>query len=61
MSLRRELETEMAAVRAANYEETSEINRIVDMYNEKQKADLEYLAMMTEVDLDDEEEVENDE
>lgn len=61
MSLRRELEAEMAAVRAANYKETSEINRIVDMYNEKQKADLEYLAMMTEVDLDDEEEVKNDE
>lgn len=55
MSLRKELEQEMAAVRAATYKETSEINRIVDMYNEQQKADLEYLAMMTDVDLDDDE------
>ena len=55
MSLRKELETAMAAVRDANYKETTELNRIVDMYNEQQRADLEYLAMMTDIDLDDDE------
>ena len=54
MSLRKELEAEMAAVRAANYKETTDINRIVDMYNEQRKADLAYVAMMTDVDMDDE-------
>ncbi|MBQ2429183.1 MAG: hypothetical protein II264_11925 [Ruminococcus sp.] len=54
MSLRKQLEQEMAAVREANYKETAEVNRIVDMYNEQQKADLEYLAMMANIDLDDE-------
>jgi hypothetical protein len=44
----------MAAVREANYKETAEVNRIVDLYNEQQKADLEYLAMMANIDLDDE-------
>lgn len=54
MSLRKQLEQEMAAVREANYKETAEVNRIVDLYNEQQKADLEYLAMMANIDLDDE-------
>lgn len=54
MSLRKVLEQEMAAVREANYKETAEVNRIVDLYNEQQKADLEYLAMMANIDLDDE-------
>ena len=54
MSLRKVIEQEMAAVREANYKETAEVNRIVDMYNEQQKADLEYLAMMANIDLDDE-------
>lgn len=61
MSLRKELEQEMEAVRAANYKETTDLNRIVDMYNEQQKADLEYLAMMTDIELDDEEEETEDE
>lgn len=54
MSLRKVLEQEMAAVREANYKETAEVNRIVDLYNEQQKADVEYLAMMANIDLDDE-------
>lgn len=52
MSLRKALEQEMAAVREANYKETSELNRIVDKYNEQQKADLAYVAMMTDIPLD---------
>lgn len=52
MSLRKVIEQEMAAVREANYKETSELNRIVDEYNEQQKADLAYIAMMADVPLD---------
>ena len=52
MSLRKVIEQEMAAVREANYKETAEVNRIVDMYNEQQKADLAYVAMMSDIPLD---------
>lgn len=52
MSLRKELEAAMVAVKEAAHNEAAAINRITDMYNEKQEADLAYVAMMADVPLD---------
>lgn len=56
MSLRSDLMKAIATARKAAYDQNAMLNKIMDMYNEKQKADTEYLAMMLDIDIDDEEE-----
>ena len=55
MSLRKELEAAMVAVKEAAHNEAAAINRITDLYNEKQEADLAYVAMMSGVDIEEDE------
>lgn len=33
-------------------EESKKINQLIELINEKNKSDLEYMAMMTDIDLD---------
>jgi len=54
MSLRSDMMKELKTNRDLIYEKERELSEYATMLNEQRKADLAYVAMMTDVDMDDE-------
>lgn len=54
MSLRSDMMKEIKTNRDLIYEKERELSEYATMLNEQRKADLAYVAMMTDVDMDDE-------
>lgn len=54
MSLRQDMMKELKTNRDLIYEKERSLSEYATMLNERRKADLAYVAMMTDVDMDDE-------